>query len=115
MAMSTRQQIISHINTFADVESLRSVVCEWLNQVEDGDKSLQSLELAWANRCAEFDALAESTVALSEIDRRQQQQLYPYDETARLEDEQAYQECLTGSVADEAVVAWITSLGTAQE
>jgi Arc/MetJ-type ribon-helix-helix transcriptional regulator len=51
-----------------------------------------------------------------EIERRKKLKLYPYDETADREDEEAFEECLTqGGISNDRVITWLDSIDTNNE
>lgn len=97
------EQFVQHQVDSATYASVQDVICAALELF----KKLQA------------DTVAEEvngTIPQEEIDQRKQLKLYPYDETADREDEEAFHECLTqGGIPHDRFVTWLESIDTENE
>jgi putative addiction module CopG family antidote len=75
-----------------------------------------ALELFKKQQAQKVEEELYGAIPPEEIDRRKELKLYPYDETAKREDEEAFEECLSqGGIPHDRVVTWLDSIDTDNE
>ncbi|NJK76111.1 MAG: hypothetical protein HC786_02430 [Richelia sp. CSU_2_1] len=94
------EQFVQHQVESAAYASAQDVICA-------------ALELFKKQQAETVEEELDGAIPPEEIDRRKKLKLYPYDETADLEDEEAFQECLTqGGIPHDRVVIWLDRIDT---